>query len=63
MQEIGIDKINYVKANDIHGMAKFITTVVTNPSSFKYSLSEKERWHFSSERQANELHALYQRLI
>ena len=63
MQEIGIDKINYVKANDIHGMAEFITTVVTNPSSFKYSLSEKERWHFSSERQANELHALYQRLI
>ncbi len=63
MEEIGGSKINYVKANDVQGIADFIQSVVDKPSSFTYKLTPKERWHFSAERQAQELDALYKRLI
>ena len=63
MEEIGGDKINYVKANDVRGIADFIQHAVNKPSSFSYKLTEEERWHFSAERQAKELNSLYKRLI
>lgn len=63
MEEIGGNKINYVKANDVQGIADFIQSVVDTPSSFAYSLTKEERWHFSAERQAKELNNLYKRLI
>lgn len=63
MEEIGGSKINYVKANDIQGIADFIQSVVNKPSSFAYKLTEEERWHFSAERQAKELDRIYKRLI
>ena len=63
MEEIGGSKINYVKANDIQGIADFIQSVVNKPSSFTYKLTEEERWHFSAERQAKELDRIYKRLI
>ena len=63
MEEIGRDKINYVKANDVKGIADFIQSVVDAPSSFAYSLTKEEQWHFSAERQAKELNTLYKRLI
>ena len=63
MEEIGGSKINYVKANDVQGIADFIQSVVDKPSSFTYQLTAEERWHFSAERQAQELDGLYKRLI
>ena len=63
MEEIGGNKISYVKANDVQGIADFIQSVVDAPSSFAYSLTKEEHWHFSAERQAKELNSLYTRLI
>ena len=63
MEEIGGNKISYVEANDVQGIADFIQSVVDAPSSFAYSLTKEEHWHFSAERQAKELNSLYTRLI
>ena len=63
MEEIGGNKINYVKANDVQGIADFIQSVVDAPSSFAYSLTKAEKCHFSAERQAKELNSLYKRRI